>query len=120
MTFDKKLILIPILPTIVDLSDGKKVKKVLLLIYDPPSITIKYYVFCGCMWDFRFFFFLSAELANSLEPSNGRGPFVRELIKHSSQKSTKYRDSIDDDSKLTICPFTVRLVHSMPKDTLCM
>ena len=64
------------------------------------------------------FFFLSAELANSLEPSNGRGPFVRELIKHSSQKSTKYRDSIDDDSKLTISPFTVRLVHSMPKDTL--
>ena len=64
------------------------------------------------------FFFLSAELANSLEPSNGRGPFVRELIKHSSQKNTKYRDSIDDDSKLTICPFTVRLVHSMPKDTL--
>ena len=62
--------------------------------------------------------FLSAELANSLEPSNGRGPFVRELIKHSSQKNTKYRDCIDDDSKLTICPFTVRLVHSMPKDTL--
>ena len=73
MPYDKKLILIPILPTIVDLSDGKKVKKKVLLIYDPPSITIKYYVFCGCMWDFRFFFFLSAELANSLEPSNGKG-----------------------------------------------
>ena len=27
MTFDKKMIIIPILPTIVDLSDGKKVKK---------------------------------------------------------------------------------------------
>ena len=64
------------------------------------------------MWDFRFFFFLSAELANSLEPSNGRGPFVRELIKHSSQKNTKYRDSIDDDSILTCVVWCTRPVIS--------
>ena len=62
------------------------------------------------MWDFSSFFALVNELA-LLQYS-----FVRGLIKHSSQKKAqaKYRDSIDDDSKLTICPFTVRLLHSVP------